>query len=127
MLDFFKAAGVFAYPLTLISIVNVVIVLRCAAGLAKGSGPVLTHSINAVLFWGCVSAALGFLGQCSGLYNALGVISRAPAINPALVARGFAESFTTTIFGLTILVLSALAWFALSTWHRRATGGVQPS
>jgi uncharacterized membrane protein len=128
MLDLYKQCGVFAHPLLIISIVNCVLVIRCITSLSKGAiAPKLPHAINAILFWGGVSAALGFLGQYSGLYNALGAISRATKISPYLVARGLAESFTTVIFGLTILVLSALAWFALSAWHRRVAGDNMPS
>jgi biopolymer transport protein ExbB/TolQ len=78
-----------------------------------------TNGINAILFWGALSAILGLLGQSSGLYNSLNVIAQAQAISPNLVAQGFAESFSTTIIGLTTLVLSAVAWFALNAWKRR--------
>jgi biopolymer transport protein ExbB/TolQ len=56
---------------------------------------------------------MGILGQCHGIYEALSVIARAREISPAIVAQGYAESFTTTMAGLWILVFSSIAWFAL--------------
>ena len=122
MLFFIRQCGVFGWPLLIISIVNVVLVLVSVARLSKArpeDSPQILYGIHAVLFWGALSAVLGFLGQHSGLYKALTVISQAQEISPNLVAQGFAESLTTTIFGLVVLVLSALAWYALYGWHRR--------
>ena len=80
------------------------------------------HFLNAVLFWGCVSAAIGLLGQFSGLWISLNVISQAETINPSLVFQGLMESFSSTILGLVVMILSAVAWFTLKIWatHRLA-------
>jgi biopolymer transport protein ExbB/TolQ len=124
MLLFLKQCGMFGWPLLIISIVNIVLTVVSAIRVsqARPENAARTASgISAILFWGGVSAVLGFLGQHSGLYNALYAISRAKEISPNIVAEGFAQSFTTTIFGMTILVLSALAWFALNAWQRRAS------
>lgn len=119
---FITQCGIFGIPLIFIAIVIIVLCIVSAVRLMNASretAPRLVNGIHAILFWGAVSAVLGFLGQHSGLYNALSVIGRAKEISPQMVARGFAESFTTTIFGLTILVISALAWFGLLAWYRK--------
>ena len=61
--------------------------------------------------------ASGLIGD-GRLYKALTVISTANQISPSMVARGFAESLTTTIFGLTILLVSAVAWYVLHGRYR---------
>ena len=117
-----QQSGIFGYPLILLAIVNVALFIRAAMRLSNWrpeNAPATTNGINAILFWGALSAILGLLGQSSGLYKALSVIAQAQAISPNLVAQGFSESFSTTIIGLTTLVLSAVAWFALNAWQRR--------
>lgn len=122
---FLRQCGFFAIPLILLTIVNCVLCIVSAMRISKAraeDAPRIAGGINAILFWGAVSAVLGFLGQHSGLYNAFSAIGRAAEISPKIVAQGFAESFTTTIFGMTILICSALAWFALHAWYRKSAG-----
>jgi len=45
----------------------------------------------------------------------------AKEIAPKMVAMGFAESFTTTIFGLWLFLAAALVWFALFARYKRIT------
>ncbi len=123
MLRFFMQCGVIGWPLLIIAIVNAVLIVRAAVRISRaraGSASRLATAVHPILFWGVMSAVLGFLGQHTGLYKAFTVISRAREISPNLVAAGLAESLTTTIFGLTIFVVSALAWFVLLSWSRRA-------
>jgi hypothetical protein len=86
-----------------------------AAGLERG--------LHAILFWGVIALAAGVLGQVSGIYRALNVIVNATEINPKIVAMGFAQSFTTTIFGLALFVVAAVIWFALYTQYKRLVSG----
>ena len=62
---------------------------------------------------------LGFLGQTAGIYIALTVIREAAEIAPWIVVQGFMVSFTSTLMGMAILAVSALAWYGLKTWGRR--------
>jgi biopolymer transport protein ExbB/TolQ len=55
------------------------------------------------------------------VYRALNVISTAREIDAKIVAMGFAESLTTTIFGLVVLVVSAIIWFVLFARCRKLT------
>lgn len=75
--------------------------------------------LHAILFWGGITAALGILGQCNGIYNAIGAIVQATEISPRVVALGFGESFTSTILGLTIFMFSAILWFILFARFRQ--------
>lgn len=128
MVAFFQTCGPFGWPLLILAIVNVVLIIRKAiqlfgARITPGarivSGATLESGLNAILFWGAISAVLGFLGQYSGIYNALHAIMAARAISPNVVAMGFAESFSTTLFGLTIFVFSAIAWFVLHSRYQQ--------
>ena len=81
----------------------------------------LKSGLHAILFWGVIALAVGVLGQMTGIYLALNVIATAKAIDPKLVAMGFAQSFTTTIFGLAVFLFAAVIWFALLMRYKRLT------
>jgi uncharacterized membrane protein len=121
---FFKSMGVFGLPMIIIAVVIAVLIIKKAVDLfvRKDLPPrKLEGGLHAILFWGAVSAVFGVLGQYTGIYKALSVIMKAKQISPNLVAQGFAESFTTTIFGLGILLISAIAWFILLGRYRKLT------
>ncbi len=122
ILQFLQMAGPFIFPLILLALVIAVLAMKNLLRL-RGADPAqagqLNASIDAILFWGGVAAVLGFLGQWTGLYRATQSVAElglSPACveNPALCyAIGFAESLTTTITGMTILLVSGLVWFTL--------------
>jgi len=120
------AAGPIGILLVILALVIAALVLRTALRTVKRDGidgPKFRNGLDAILFWGCVSAAMGLLGQFSGLWLSLDAISRAGgAINPSLLFQGLMASFSTTILGLIVLILSAVAWFGLKVWatHRLA-------
>ena len=126
MFSFFEQTGVWGFPLLVITVANIVLVIRSVAQIPKATletAPKISTGINAILFWGALAAVLGFLGQFTGIYNALGAIIRATEIDPRLVMMGLRESFTSTLWGLNLLVLSAVAWAILQAWYRRAAAG----
>ena len=121
---FFASMGMFRFPMIIIIIAILVLIVRKVADLylRKELPPrKLEAGLHAILFWGAVSAVLGVLGQLTGIYNALGAIMRAKEISPSVIAQGFAQSFTTTIFGLEILLVSAIVWFILYGRYRKLT------
>jgi biopolymer transport protein ExbB/TolQ len=116
--------GMFRIPLIVLALLVLGLSIKKFIDLsrAKDSDAARIESgLHAILFWGGISALLGILGQTSGLYNALSVIGRAKQIDPAIVARGFAESFTTTLFGLTVFFFSGIIWFLLFSRYRKLT------
>jgi biopolymer transport protein ExbB/TolQ len=126
MPDYFLKMGIFAWPLLLLALVLAVLIVRRAVQLTSDGTEDeagFRTGLNAILFWGAVAAVIGFVGQYSGMYNGLNAISRATEISPALVALGLAESITTTLFGLGLFLVSAVAWFTLGALHRRRLGG----
>lgn len=116
--------GPVAWPLLIIALANVGLIVWRASQLTGSSpkpGPAVEAGINAILFWGVIALLLGYLGQYSGMYRSLTVAARAGVISPGAVALGVAESITTTIFGLMILVVSSIAWFVLRGRCRKLT------
>ncbi len=123
MMSFFREMGFYFWPLALIAIAVVGLALSAAARLRQ-AGPVdsatVEHNVNSVLFWGCVAAVVGILGQFHGIYQALKVISMAEAVAPPIIWGGLAVSFSSTLAGLGILLIASLLWAALrGGLHRR--------
>lgn len=69
----------------------------------------LTHIKSVGLF----SLVVGILSQLIGLYQAFSAIEQAGSISPALLAGGLKVSMITTIYGMSIFVLSYLLWLGL--------------
>lgn len=116
MMGFIREMGFYAWPLGLIAAAVVALAVRAALRLRDATpgerGPV-RHAVNGVLFWGCVAAVVGILGQFHGIYQAAKAISQAGAISPQMIWGGVAVSFSSTLAGLTILLVASLAWGAL--------------
>ena len=124
MLLYIKQMGPFGYLMIIISVVIAALAIKKAIDLFGGrdrAAADLERGLHAILFWGVVEAVLGVLGQISGIYNALNAIYRAKEIDPRIIYMGFAESFTTTLYGLGALLLSAIVWFALFMRYKRLT------
>jgi biopolymer transport protein ExbB/TolQ len=125
--SFLRECGVFAWPLSLLAVVIVALAVKAGWRLTRvtrGQADLtLEGDLRAIPFWGGVAVLLGFTAQFTGIYNAAHAISRARDISPAVIAQGFAESFSTTLFGMVVLLVAILVWFALQGRYRRLVGG----
>jgi hypothetical protein len=120
MFEFLQGCGVFVWPLLLLAALLVIQTLRVVQRLGTGRADrPAAGLINTVLFWGAVAAVLGVLGQCTGIYHAMQAIRSAKEVSPTVMAAGFAQSFTTTLFGFALLLVAGLAWLLLRTWYGR--------
>lgn len=121
MIDFVQQGGLFMWPLLLVAAAVVVLAIRSALRLrAPEAGDVrLETAIDAILFWGAWGVVLGLLGTLGGVYQAAGMISLAREISAPVVWGGIRVALTTTIFGLLVFAVAAVAWFALRVWYRR--------
>ncbi len=123
MMDFIREMGFYFWPLALIAVAVVGLAISSATRLRRAEpvdSATVEHTVNAVLFWGGVAAVVGILGQFHGIYQALKVISTAPAVSPPIIWGGLAVSFSSTLAGLAILLIAALLWAALrGGLHRR--------
>ena len=125
MIEYLRICGPYGHVIVLLALVNLLLTIRCLvrlSGSAPGAVDVRGTS-GTILFWGALCAVLGFLGQYTGIYNALGAIIRATEIDPRVCAEGFRQSFSTTLAGLGVLVGSAIAWFVLRAVDSRKSGG----
>lgn len=110
----FRQMGPMVFPLLLISAANLVLIVRAVVQLSGRKPAVaIQPGVDAILFWGILAWPLGYFGQLSGLYRALNAVARAGVSNQGLMALWLARSITSTLFGLLILVVSAVAWFVL--------------
>lgn len=122
MIAFINQMGIFGKVLIVIALYILVQIVRKGIHLfgGKSADPLkLERGLHSIIFWGAVSAVLGVLAQVTGIYNALNAIIRAKEISPNVIARGFAESFTTTMFGLTVLIISAIVWYLYLSRFRK--------
>ena len=122
MMRLFIAGGPYMVLLTLLAVVVLVLSVKKTVDLFGRGGrdpERLAHGVDAILFWGCISATVGFLGQFTGGYLSLMVIRRSPIVNPALVAEGIAVALLSTVFGLITLIVSGLIWFGLRCRARK--------
>ena len=121
MFWFIKTGGPLMYVLVVLAIVLIVLTARKAMqlyGKAESDSNDLERGLHAILFWGAFSAVLGVYAQISGIYRALMQIIAAADISPPIIAEGMAISFHTTLFGLSVFLLSGLAWFILYRRYR---------
>ena len=122
MLNLFYSAGPWAWPLTAMAVAIAALSIRKIVQIfiTKETDPArLERGLHAILFWGILSAVTGILGQISGIYHALNIIIHASEISPQVIAIGLTESFTTTLFGLFVLVISSIVWFTLYRQYRK--------
>lgn len=118
---FFMFMGPWKWPLLLLaSIVLILIIIKTIDLLIKKNGN--TRYLNAILFWGCITALIGIIGQMSALWMSITEIMKAPDISLLLVYTGFLSSFVTVLFGFIILLVSAICWWGLRNYKGLISG-----
>jgi len=104
--------GPWKWPLLLIAIIILILIgIKVYDFLIRKEAK--KQNLNAILFWGCVAAIVGIVGQFSAIWNLLDQIMDASDLSAPMIWMGFLSSFTSTQFGLIILLFSALCWWAL--------------
>jgi hypothetical protein len=113
MLQFFFMGGIFMWPLLILLIVVIVLSIKKTIelfGKADAPGKNPESGVNAIIFCGVLSLAVGFLAHYLGLFYA---ITGARDISPPIFAMGYAVSLAPVIFGFIIFIVSAVVWFFL--------------
>jgi biopolymer transport protein ExbB/TolQ len=121
MLQFIKMGGPYMTANVIVTLVIIIQIIRKFIDLfiKKELGDYqLELGINSIIVLGGLSAILGILGQFNGIYTALNIIIHAPEINPHIIAEGFTISFTTTLYGLNVLVISLIIWFIFRSRYK---------
>jgi biopolymer transport protein ExbB/TolQ len=122
MIRFIQSMGPSGPIMVVISIVIIVLAITKAVqvfGRRSTERVKLERGLDAILFWGVFCAILGLHGQTLGMYKGFSAVARYGAIDPSKVFLGLAECLSSTVMGLTILMLSALIWFSLRAAVRR--------
>jgi hypothetical protein len=122
MIRFIQSFGFYLWPLLLICVVIAVLtVINCVRLMSwhRSRHRRVSSSINAILFWGVVSAVIGFLSQWTGIYKGMLMLAKHGLSSPKALWMGIAESCQTPILGLGILLVAGLLWFMLHSYHRR--------
>lgn len=101
-------------------IVLILIAIKIYDLLLKRNGN--TRYLNAILFWGGVTALLGIISQLSGFWMVLNEIMKAPDISPPLLLTGYLSSFVTPLFGLVVFLVSAICWWVLRNSSQLVSG-----
>lgn len=116
----FSSGGVMMWPLLLIGLGVIGVTIRTAVA-SRGSAALETveRGREAILFWGVMGAALGFLGTLVGLIQTASVIGRmGDRLSSGMAWDGLAVSLVTLIFGLMILIAALLGWYGLGSVAR---------
>lgn len=122
MLTFIKQSGPYIFLQFLLALIILVltVVNLILLTLREGDRAArLRTSIDAVLFWGCLTAVFGFLGQWVGLNRAAHALTTYGLANPKAMVLGIGESLGTTVFGMFTLVVAAFLWFGLRLLQSR--------
>lgn len=124
MIEWFQSGGFFMWPILVSGVVSVVLAVDAGRRLTSDSrdGPALRTEIDAVLFWGGFAALLGLFGTVGGIGQMARALERAGEVSASLVWGGLRVALITTAFGLMVLAVAMLAWFALRTARRRVQG-----
>jgi len=125
----FSDMGVMRWPITFCLLMVLVLSVQAALRMrsAEPTQKALARStIDGSLFWGSYAAVLGVLGTVVGFMVAAQAVEALGQVEPRLVWGGVKVALSTTVYGLLIFLISALAWFALRSWHRKTVlGGAQ--
>ncbi|MFC1484005.1 MotA/TolQ/ExbB proton channel family protein [Candidatus Neomarinimicrobiota bacterium] len=122
MIRLMNMGGPFMWLLLIIAVGILALAIRKGYDLFGGAEKdtaLLERGINAIIFWGILSAVVGWLGQLSGIYRSIQVIIHAEAISPPVIAQGFAISFLTTLFGLWIFLVAGIVWFVFRARYKK--------
>jgi len=68
---------------------------------------------------GLFAMITGIFGQLIGFYEAFSAIENAGDISPGLVYGGIKVSMITTLYGISIYLISLMLWFAASIFIER--------
>jgi biopolymer transport protein ExbB/TolQ len=124
MFDIFARGGFYMWPLAILALTIFFLSIKKIYDLFIRENPgsrVLESGLNAIFFWGGISAVIGFLAHFHGMYEAMLAITKANDISPGIVAEGFAVSLITILFGLIIFFFASISWLFLRWRFKQIT------
>lgn len=125
MIEWFVRGGFFMW--LVLGAGLVALVLAADAGRRLASGPdeadEVRAEIDAVLFWGGLASVLGVIGTLGGVGQMARYAEHAGELSAPVAWSGLRVALVTTVFGLIVLAVCLLAWFALRAGLLRKTSG----
>lgn len=123
MIELFESGGFMMWPILLGLVAILVVAARGARSMTSDPhGADARSAADAVLFWGGFSALLGLLGTLVGIAQIASAIRAAGGASAGLIWGGIGVTLTTSLFGLLVLLLSLIAWYALRMAALRREG-----
>ena len=110
--------GILTILLVILLVITVVFILSIASGKAVGMAN-FRHRLTYLKSLGLFTMITGILGQLIGLMTAFSAIEKAEDISPGILAGGLKISMITTLYGISIYMLSILIWFLLDLWYNK--------
>lgn len=110
------AMGFMRWPLAFSLLMVAVLTLVSAQRLYRPSAMADLRTkawVDAILFWGGFAVIAGVLGTVVGITIAAQAIEAAGAVSTSLVWGGIKVAMLTSAFGLLIMGMASLLWFAL--------------
>lgn len=116
MTTLWEAMGFIRYPLGISTLIIAALILYSASRLfgASSRPDAMTKTwLDAILFWGGFSLVTGILGTLVGIVVAAQSIEAAGSVSPSLVWGGVKVALYSSVFGVLVLAVASLFWFAL--------------
>ena len=109
MLNFIGQLGTWGPLLILLTLANIVLVIRYSLKLF-GSQPDTSTDINKIMILATLVITIGAFSHFSGRYSGLQIYGQ---MSPAMFAGGYAVSLIAMMFGFVVFIISTLCWFGL--------------
>ena len=126
-MTFFREMGFIAYPLTIVAAFLAIEIVRAAREVLGGGAPsaaATSARIHPVLLWGVLAAVLGVLGTVIGVFQMAEALSRVESATPTLIWGGIKVALGSTIVGMLLMGIAAIAWLTLQFRNGRRTRSV---
>lgn len=119
---FWTEMGFIRYPL---AIAAVALALQTALAIWRLRGPGEADPAglgrDTILVWGLLAATVGGIGTLIGIAQMSRALAQASAVSPTLIWGGLRVTMTSTVAGLILLAISAMAWLAIDYVRARRT------
>lgn len=132
MIEYIKSGGAYTFSMLALAIVIIALSIYKILHLFIKKDPNrarLEFGIDAILFWGGISAVFGFFSAFYGLYQGASsvVAVQGESISLSIVWRSI-EAFAFYIsFGLFTFIVAAIIWFILRVRYKNLTTRIKPS
>jgi len=132
MIEYIKTGGAYTFLILTLAIVIIALSICKVFHLFIKKEPnhaQLENGIDAILFWGGISAVFGFFSAFYGLYQgASSVIAvQGTSISLSIVWAAIQACAFYISFGLFNFIVAAIIWFILRVRYKKLTTRIKPS